>query len=260
MTEYEMTDKTLVNTHIRSVHPLMSARSQGANAALLNAEESDGVLAPSRKHGSKFRDWLRQLKLQFVFVGFSPGSIWNSKAERRKIAMYRSRRMAALHTIFHLIPLGGAITLLVLHWTQYWVAYTFDISTAIQFVAKLHEVLMQASIVEIMLCIVRTEAVRGFVPLGALSGAVQTTQLSYLWSLDFISMITSSTLRGWRRIFICAAIPILFILTALVGPSSAILMIPRPGSQHSYEPITRYFDNSQHFYPARFDATNKLKL
>jgi hypothetical protein len=242
------------------LHPLTSARPQSANAALLNGEENDGVLAPSRKHGSKFRDWLRQLRLQFILVGFGQGSIWNSKAERRKIAMYRSRRMASLHSMFHLIPLGGAITLLVLHWTQYWVAFTFELSTAIQFVAKLHEVLMQASIVEIMLCIIRTEAVRGFVPLGALSGAAQTTQLSYLWSLDFISMITSSTLRGWRRVFICAAIPVLFILTALVGPSSAILMIPRPDSQHSYDPITRYFDKSQYFYPARFDSTNKLKL
>ena len=47
---------------------------------------------------------------------------------------------------------------------------------------------MQFSIVEMTVCIIRTEALRNFVPLGALSGIAQATQLSYIWSLDFISI------------------------------------------------------------------------
>jgi hypothetical protein len=55
---------------------------------------------------------------------------------------------------------------------------------------------MQMSIVEIMLCIVRTEAVHGFVPLGALSGVMQATHLTYLWSFDVISLFASPALQG----------------------------------------------------------------
>ena len=229
--------------------------------ALLNHEERDGACAPPEQHVSKIRDWLRQLRLQFLFLRFDRAMVWKSQTESRKIAMYHSRNMSALHALLHLIPLGGAITLLVLNWTQYWVGWTFDLSTALQFVAKFHEILMQVSIVEIVLCIIRTQAVRGFVPLGALSGAVQATHISFLWSLDFLSIFTSSALQGWRKMFLCFAIPTLIVLTALIGPSSVILMIPRPGSQHIHKTMTRYAHGSfDSLYPNYFSSENKLNL
>ncbi|OAL52091.1 hypothetical protein IQ07DRAFT_642966 [Pyrenochaeta sp. DS3sAY3a] len=100
-------------------------------------------------------------------------------------------------------------------------------TTALQFVAKLHELLMQTSITEILICIIRMHLVHHYVPLGALKASVQATHISYLWSLDFMSIITSRVLRGWRKVLFAVMIPILIVLTALVGPSSAILMIPR---------------------------------
>jgi hypothetical protein len=215
----------------------------------------------SERNAAKSYDWIRQLRLQFLFPHLGRVFTGKSHTERRKIAIHRSRRTAALHSIVHLIPFGVALTLLVLHSTHYWISVTFTLSTTLQFVAKFHEILMQISILEIVLCIIRTEAIHGFVPLGALSGAVQVTQLSYLWSLDFASMFLSSSLRGYRRVLFCVAIPILSILTAVVGPSSAILMIPRPGSRWTYQTITRYANESAHtIYPSNFDMNSKLNL
>lgn len=37
---------------------------------------------------------------------------------------------------------------------------------------------MQASLVEILLCIIRTKVVNGYIPLGALSSGTQAIQLS----------------------------------------------------------------------------------
>jgi hypothetical protein len=85
--------------------------------------------------------------------------------------------MAVLHSLIHLLPLAGAVTL-VLFWSKYWIGPTFEGTTAPQFVAKLHEFLMQASIADASLCIIRTLAVDGYVPLGALSGVHK--QCSYL--------------------------------------------------------------------------------
>ena len=99
---------------------------------------------------------------------------------------------------------------------------------------------MQYSLVEVVIYIIREEAVRGVVPLGALSGAVQSTKLSYLWSMDFLSLWTSPDLHGWRKAFLVLGIPLLMITTALVGPSSAVLMIPRPNCPKS-DPAKRIF-------------------
>jgi hypothetical protein len=225
----------------------------------LDSDERTGTKATSRRRGSKFRDWLRQARLQLLLFDFLRFKSSKFRTERRKIAMYHSQRMATLHTFFHLIPLSGAIALLALHWTRYWTSNDPPDSTSLQFVAKLHELLMQFSIVEVTLCVIRTEAIHGFVPLGALSGIVQTTQLSYLWSLDFLSIITSSTLRGWRKFMFVVVIPALLALTALVGPSSAVLMIPRPGSSDVVWVVTRYLNHSlETLYPSYLDKSHGL--
>ena len=129
----------------------------------------------------------------------------------------------------HVIPLSGAILLLVFQWTNQWVDEDNDHSTELQFAAKLHELLMQASIAEVLLSLIRAGLINGFVPFGTLSGAMQPTQLSYLWSLDFFSLFRSHAFQGWRKTVFMVAMPLLFALTALVGPSSAVLMIPRAG-------------------------------
>jgi hypothetical protein len=175
--------------------------------------------------------------------------------------MYHSRTVATLHVLLHLVPLGGAITLLVLQWMSYLASFTDDDSTTLQFVAKLHELFMQASIIEVIFCLVRTQMVDGFVPIGLLSGAVKATQLSYIWSLDYLSIFKSSAFRGWRKSFFAIAIPALMLLISVVGPSSAILMIPRPGSPYNRSPITKYArDLTEIMYPTFIDASNGLEL
>jgi hypothetical protein len=158
--------------------------------------------------------------------------------------MYQSRPMAVLHSLIHLLPLAGAVTLLVLFWSKYWIGPVFEGTTALQFVAKLHELLMQASIADAGLCIIRTLAVDGYVPLGALSGAAQATQLSYLWSLDFWATIRARGFYGWHKILFILSFALLLPLTALVGPSAAVLMIPHPNIPYRNATETRYISDS----------------
>lgn len=180
------------------------------------------------------------------------------------MVLHRSRKTAIYHCLLHLIPLCGAITLLILRWTHYWIGFSPPNSTTLQFVAKIHELFMQVSIVEIVLCIVRTEAIYGFVPLGALSGALQATQLSYLWSLDFWSMFhpdaTRVQERRLRRLALIAAIPTLLILTALVGPSSAVLMIPERGSPNVVEKKTIPLGPIDVTFPTNLDRIHGLDM
>ena len=180
---------------------------------------------PPRSFPSRIYNLLRPLNLQiFAHLGK-----WRNPTELRKTCIHKSYPLAALRCLVHLVPLGGAVTLLVLNWTRYFVGPGFSATTALQFAAKFHELLMQASIVEVILCIIQNAVVDGYVPLGVLSASLQAYQISYLWSLDFVSAISSKLFYRWRKIGFVLMIPPLVVLTALVGPSSAVLMIPRPG-------------------------------
>jgi hypothetical protein len=226
--------------------------------SLLSSEKSDKSRAYNILSRPKIHDFLRLSRLQILGKIFGLFAGW--RHEPRKVAIHRSRQVAAFHCLLHLIPLGGAITLLVLRWTHYWIGHDPPFATTLQFVAKFHELLMQVSIVEISLCIVRYEATQGFVPLGALSGAIQATRLSYLWSLDFLSLLTSNTFRGriWPKVGIVLAIPVLLILTALVGPSSAVLMIPEPGCSKLMDPVAIFMTPNESLYPAHLNHSNGL--
>jgi hypothetical protein len=149
--------------------------------------------------------------------------------ERPKTAMYQSRWVATGHALLHLVPLSSAVVVLILNWSQCFVGPSFTLFTTLQFVAKFHELLMQASLAEIVLSIVRSQIMEGYLPLGALSASTQAMHISYLWSLDLLAAATSRSFCGRRKALFVCLVPLLILLTALVGPSSAVLMIPRAG-------------------------------
>ncbi|KAH6625560.1 hypothetical protein C7974DRAFT_455777, partial [Boeremia exigua] len=210
-----------------------------------------------------FSSLLRHLRLQFAIPILAKlgRSNWNAAIEHRKTVVYKSRTVAAAHSLSHLVPLTGAMILLVFQWTEYWVSWAEDYSTSLQFAAKLHELVMQASIVEILLCLVRTSLIDNMVPLGALTSTIQTTQVSYLWSLDFFSLFGSPALSRWQRIVFIVAIPALISLTSLVGPSSAILMKPRPNSPlSSYKNLIHLNKSTESFYPSQIGVAEGLTV
>ena len=245
---------------------LLRARRQYSASARLLDVKSVKKAHPAdlpQHHNSKFRDFLRHVRLLL------PGTLlchvlpWNSRVEQRKIAVYKSRRMAALNSLLHIVPLAGAITILALHWSKYWVGQTSDDATTLQFVAKFHELVMQASLVDILLYIIRTWALNGYLPLGALAGAARAPQLSYLWSLDFIAALgaPNKDFSSWRKLVFASFTLALLFLTAVVGPSSAILMIPRPGMPQLVATTTRYMNVSEDdLFPNHINQTHTLNL
>ena len=181
----------------------------------------NSAMAP---RGTKRRDFLRQLRLQLLNYFIQPLGWWNSTSEQRKVAMYQNRSMALLLSLLHAPPLTGAIMLLYAYYTEFWVGFRFDVSLYFQLLAKVQELLMQASIIHINMSIIRTIAVNSEVPLSIFSGATQSAQLSYLWSLDFWSALRT---KGYRqpyriRVLFTVCFPFLLLSTALVGPSAAV--------------------------------------
>jgi len=206
-----------------------------------------------RSQSSTIRDFLRFFKLQVL--------AWRSPSERRKIAMHHSRPIAAYHILLHVVPLGAAISLLCLNWFSVFVGPEFSNAAALQFAAKIHELLMQASIGEVVLAIIHTQMMTGSIPLGALSTSMRASHLSSIWSLDFMSAVTSQSFVGWRKLLFATLVPILILLISLVGPASAVLMIPRLGASRKIWSRTLYAEApAASLFPTRVSSERTMDL
>jgi hypothetical protein len=232
----------------------------GATMRLLDSEPiaKTSLSISTRRQNSKFQDFLRHVRLLL------PTLPWKTTVEQRKVAVYQSRRMAALNSLLHVIPLAVAGNLLGLHWSKYWVGPVSDDATSLQFAAKAHELLMQASLIDTLLYIIRSQALNGYLPLGALAGAAQAPQLSYLWSLEFFSAIFAPrrTFKQRHKIGFVLSTSALLFMTAVVGPSSAVLMISRPGMAHVKNSTTYYLNVSEagSMFPTQIDEKSHLNL
>jgi hypothetical protein len=76
---------------------------------LSSSNAQDAARISSTSSIPMIRDFLRQARLQILGKVF--GQFTGSRQETRKIAIHRSRLIAAFHCLLHMIPLGGAITL-----------------------------------------------------------------------------------------------------------------------------------------------------
>ena len=86
----------------------------------------------------------------------------------------------------------------------------------------------QASIAAVMFSYVRYELSLGQgLPFGALFSGLQVSQASYLWSTEVWGSIYSTSISFKRKMGMAVIIIIAIFLVATIGPSSAILLIPR---------------------------------
>ena len=148
--------------------------------------------------------------------------------EPAKVAITSSRTICFIRAAIHLPALAGCVILLLLNRRATFVPSYHKSYTALQFVAKLHEILLQASISAVALAYVRNRLIsRKSMPFGAFLGLLQITRISYLWSLEFWSTLFANRLSQLERLLFCLVMSVSFLLAASVGPSSAVLMVPR---------------------------------
>ena len=145
-----------------------------------------------------------------------------------KVAIRKSRTQALMRALIHIVPVGVALWEITINWNTYYLGATARNQAYYQFGAKMHEMTAQASLAAIVFSYVRYELSLGQgLPFGALFSGLQISQASYLWSMDFWGSIYSTHLPVRRRIGMALMIIGAIVLAAIVGPSSAILLIPR---------------------------------
>lgn len=148
--------------------------------------------------------------------------------EPTKKAICKSKTVALLRCLIHLIPVSVALFEIVLNWNTYYVGVSVYNQAVYQLVAKIHEVAIQASLATVVFSYIRYEMTIGNgIPFGTLFSGLQINQIAYLWSMEFWGSLRSPHLPLGRKIAMMFFIPVSIILASLSGPSSAILLIPR---------------------------------
>jgi hypothetical protein len=180
---------------------------------------------------------------------------WRDSMEKPKVAIYKDRRVALVRSVIHLVPMVIALIMLSLSFKGTVVpSYTPYRSTILQFVAKFVEVLIQASLVDIYLGVIRSKVLKGDwrLPLGSFFGPIHTTNISYLWSLDFWAQLKSDY-QPWRqRLFLFLFSVCIIVVAILSGPSSAVLIIPRQHNE-TIDNVLHFIGNTSSLFPSRIN-------
>ena len=173
----------------------------------------------------------RALGLNLILVGLRSLqrlAVGRGFNESTKIAIRKSRKTALLRALIHVVPLGVALWEISFNWNTYYVGSNVQNQAYYQFGAKIHEMTAQASIATVVFSYVRYELSLGQgLPFGALFSGLQVSQASYLWSTEFWGLLYSPNISFKRKMGMAVIIIIAILLAGTVGPSSAILLIPR---------------------------------
>lgn len=180
----------------------------------------DSVQTTSRALGLHvFVSFLRFLRYHMVGKGYT---------EQTKVAVRRSRTTALLRALIHVFHIGFAIWEIELNWNKYFVGYNIYNQVYYQIGAKIHEIAIVASLSAAIFTYVRYELMIGDgISVGALFSGLQMAQASYLWSMEFWCSICSKSVSWRRKCWLSLIIAVSLLLSAVAGPSSAILLIPK---------------------------------
>jgi hypothetical protein len=156
--------------------------------------------------------------------------------EEKKAVMKKDRMMATLRCIVHLVPMSGAVALLILNGSNHYIGGELSGSAgqdsqklgALLFAAKLHELFMLASLSAIVITYIRKELAFGEgVPFGTVFAAGQFKDLTFLWSPELWGSVYQQWQKKQKKWFTISLLVICSILGLTVGPSTGILMRPR---------------------------------
>ncbi|KAJ5096128.1 hypothetical protein NUU61_005484 [Penicillium alfredii] len=154
--------------------------------------------------------------------------------EQPKVAIWKSRRVALPKLLLHVIPVLGCSVLLWLNLSGYYLGteitgiegHNNAKLGAIQFAAKTHEITIMASLGMIVFSMVQNRIVSRPAAFGTVLSGLQFEKLSYLWSRELWEIISVEWSQPSGKLFIGTLLVAMF-LAPTVGPSSAVLMVPR---------------------------------
>lgn len=219
---------------------------------------------PSAARSLRFQTLIRQLVGHLRNFGSLISKLWSrlwstwkvSGDEPPKVIIHHGRKAVARRMSVHLVPLAAALCLVSLNFQSTLVPQQEGLEM-LQFAAKFHEILMQLSIATIAMTAIRQRLlVSQPTSFGSLLVGIQITDVAKLWSLEFWGLVTTPYMSLAAKLPLSILIACCIMLAASVGPSSAILMLPRPLYYTIWHGIA-YFYADQDALPTKLTADQR---
>ncbi|KAF2141513.1 uncharacterized protein K452DRAFT_319107 [Aplosporella prunicola CBS 121167] len=225
----------MMSEHVRqlNVNDGKASQKTASNEVLVDANHE---LSPQKPNSIslKLRTLVRTLKLNALYPILA-GRLGKRLQEEPKIAMFKSRTQVGITTLIHFIPVGAAVALIFLNVHEFYIGGELSGESgqddqklaALQFAAKLHELLMISSLTATLFTFIRREVTTGDgLPFGALIAGLRIQSISVIWSQEMVGAMRHKWNNKAKKYKIIGLLLISALLGVSVGPSTAQLMRP----------------------------------
>ena len=190
-----------------------------------------------------------------------PKTILSRKPHRLSLPFEATQTPSCYVVLLHLIPIAAVVVITSLNLYGYWIGKELSgiknknspKELALQLTAKLHELLMLASLNEALLThLLKCLAFGHGLPFASLTAGTKFKDLSYLWSRDFWAMCATSYHRKSQLIplmIVCV------LLGVVIGPSSAVVLIPRLDVWPAGEAVMKLNTSDNLLWPAKLEQS-----
>lgn len=170
--------------------------------------------------------------------------------EVAKVVVAKSSRLTAWQCFVHLLPISTSIAILWINFRGWYIGVDFPGLTSsdtvvlmlLQLSAKVHEIMIVASLSQIIWHAVRHELLYGEgLPLGLIGSALSFSSFEFYFKKEFYGSLgyLRYSFRRMKRLGFVVLLIISGMTAILAGPASAVLLVPRSqdysaGGTHFY--------------------------
>ncbi|KAG8672476.1 hypothetical protein FPOAC2_05868 [Fusarium poae] len=223
-----------VDSDEQASYPLTRPTSAGhgkGNIALFSAERLEQQAARGKPDGWRLNTILKKWRMQILDVSAR-------KRRKRQVPIVKDRFTAILAALVHLPAIAGIVILSFYIFKNYYVGkelegkpnYDVEKKLGIQIAAKLMEMFIVLSLNAIVFSMIRHEFTTGqSVPYGALVAGQQISEISFLWSEEFFSILKGKFSQTWKKIGFILTVFVCTIMALGASSLSAVAMMPQEG-------------------------------
>jgi hypothetical protein len=193
-----------------------------------------------------------------------------TKNEPRKVVVAGSLKDAAWPCLIHLVPILTSSAILAVNVRGLYIGIDFPgavkadtmVLLSLQVAAKAQEILIVASLSQIIFQFVRHELLFGNgLPLGLIGSGLAFNNVGFFFTKEFYGAVTYLAFQRnkWRSIAFIVLLVLCGLMSLLAGPVSAILLVPK--AQAYPAGGTKFYLNgsSEDFWPQDLSDTSELQ-
>lgn len=229
--------------------PLSTFKADNGNddVAVFALERQSTKIKPA---GWRLRTILKKWRMQILQA--------SARKKNRQVPIVKDRLTAVLAALVHLPAIAGIITLSFYIFKNYYIGkelegipgYDVEKKLGIQLAAKLMEMFIVLSLNAIVFSMIRHEFTIGqSVPYGALVAGQQISEISFLWSEEFLSILKGKFSQTWKKIGFIITVFVCTIMALGASSLSAVAMMPQEGDWRAGGSFVYYNGTRDEMFP-----------